>query len=91
MSREKLFAIAQKDADEVKLPEGWPGFLAWVATKFGVSAVFAGIVMFGTWKIYEDQKQLNRSVLEAFIMQTTESAATRTVLERIERKLETKP
>jgi len=56
MSKDELHALAENDTPEhVDVPNSWPGMACWMVGRFGVGAIFMGMVYF----LYADLKASN--------------------------------
>jgi hypothetical protein len=87
---DKLHTFAEHDTpSEIRVPEGWPGIIAWMLGRFGVGAVFAAVCMWGMSRVYQDQRELTQQVLVSFNKQTEVTMRNSAAIDSLTRAVET--
>lgn len=81
-------AASHDTPDRVKVPNTLVGIAIWAAGRFGVGIVFAAVAFYGTAKVYQDQRELNYKVLEAFTKQIETQTKTQAAIDSLTKAVE---
>lgn len=75
----KLHKAMNEDTPEaVDVPQTWPAFAVWAATRFGIGIIFLGIVSVATKQVYDDG-QVRQDQLMKYVTERNEVDAKRAV------------
>ena len=67
MSRDEIHSFAENDTPaQIEIPNTWYGLIVWAVGRFGIGVVFTGLLAYGIAVVYQDGRQDQTQLLDAY-------------------------